>query len=147
VLAVGEDLVQRRAGEAGAQLLFRHLAERLVVAIEEPVEVRMEGLVVGDELGQDKGLKEPGGVGEVPLDGRCLGAGLHHHVLRGERRAEAHGGLSDAAIADEKRGGRRGCGGLLGRHSKLQVEYGCGLDAADEDLVALSVVGAMEPER
>ena len=119
VLAVGEDLVERRAGEAGAQLLLRHVAECVVVAVEEPAEVWMERLVVGDELGQHEGLKEPGGMREVPLDRRGLRTGLHHHVLRGERRAEAHGGGADVAIAHKQGGG----GGLLGQHGKLQTRF------------------------
>ena len=45
----------------------------------------MEVLVVGDELAEDEGLEEPGGVGEVPLDGAGLGAGLDHEVFGRER--------------------------------------------------------------
>jgi hypothetical protein len=81
VAAIAEDLVEGRAGERGAELLFGHLAEGAVVGVEEPMEVRVEGLVVGDEFGEDEGLEEPGGVGEMPLDGRGFGAGLDHHVF------------------------------------------------------------------
>ena len=83
VAAVGEDLVEGRTGERGAEFLFRHLAEGAVVGIEEPAEVGVEGLVAGDELGEDEGLEEPRGVREMPLDGRSFGAGLDHHVFRG----------------------------------------------------------------
>ena len=81
VSAVGQDLVEGRAGEGSSQLLFRHLAEGTVVGVEEPAEVGVEGLVVRDELGEYKGLEEPGGVGEMPLDGGSFCAGLDHHVF------------------------------------------------------------------
>ena len=74
--AVGEDGVRRRAGEAGAEVLGGHVAEGVVVGVEEPREVRMEGLVLGREGSEDKGFKEPAGMGEMPLDGAGLRAGL-----------------------------------------------------------------------
>ena len=83
--AVGEDGVEGRTGEGGAELLLGHVAEGVVVAVEEPVEVGVEGFVGGDELAENEGLEEPAGVGEVPLDGTGLGTGLHHEVFRGER--------------------------------------------------------------
>ena len=83
VATVGKDLVEGRAGEGRAELFFRHLAEGAVVAVKEPVEAGVEGLVAGDELGEDEGLEEPRGVREMPLDGRSFGAGLDHHVFRG----------------------------------------------------------------
>ena len=45
------------------------------------MEVGVEVLVAGEEVAQDEGLKEPGGVGEVPLGGAGLGAGLDHEVF------------------------------------------------------------------
>ena len=81
--AVGEDGVEGRAGEGGAEFLLGHVAEGVVVAVEEPVEVGVEGLVGGDELAEDEGLEEPAGVGEVPFDGPGLGAGLDHQVFWG----------------------------------------------------------------
>ena len=50
--AVGEDGVEGRPGEGGAKFFGGHVAEGVVVAIEEPEEVRMEGLVGGDELAE-----------------------------------------------------------------------------------------------
>ncbi len=81
--AVGEDVVEGRAGEGGAELLLGHVAEGVVVAVEEPVEVGVEGLVGGDELAEDEGLEEPAGVGEVPFDWAGLGTGLDHQVFGG----------------------------------------------------------------
>ncbi len=62
VAAVGEDLVEGRTREGGAQLLFRHLAEGPVVGVEEPAEFGIEGMIAGNKLGEDEGLEEPGGV-------------------------------------------------------------------------------------
>ena len=87
--AVGEDVGERRAGEAGAEDLGGHVAEGVVVGVEEPVEVGVEVLVAGEEVAEDEGLEEPGGVGEVPLGGAGLRTGLHHQVFGRERRGEA----------------------------------------------------------
>lgn len=126
VAAVGEDLVEGWAGEGGAEFLFGHLAEGAVVGVEEPVEVGVEGLVAGDELGEDEGFEEPGGVGEMPLDGRGFGAGLDHHVFGGERGAEGHGGGAHGAEAVEQGGGAGVLGGEMGRlhqHGALQFRF------------------------
>ncbi len=108
--AVGEDGVERRAGEGGAELLLGHVAEGVVVAVEEPAEVGVEGLVAGEEVGEDEGLEEPAGVGEVPLGGAGLGAGLDHEVFGGERRDEREGGGADGPVTGEEEGDR-GSGG------------------------------------
>lgn len=126
VTSVGEDLVEGRAGEGGAELLFGHLAEGAVVAIEEPFEVGVEGLVASYELREDEGFEEPGGVGEVPFDGGGFGTGLNHHVFRGERTTEGHGGGAHGAEAVEQRGGAGGLGGegcLLRQHGALQLIF------------------------
>ncbi len=101
--AIGEDGVEGRAGEGGAELFLGHVAEGVVVAVEEPAEVGMEGLVAGDELAEDEGLEEPAGVGEVPFDGAGLGTGLDHQVFGGERATECGGGGADGLVAGEER--------------------------------------------
>ena len=97
VSAVVEDGTERRPRECGAEFLFRLGGDTVVVAVEEPEEIRMERGVAGREFAEDEGFKEPCGVCEVPLRGAGLGRGLHHHVLRRERftegeRLAAHGG-------------------------------------------------------
>ena len=82
VRAVGENRVERRSRERSAQLLLRHIAERVVVAVEEPMKFGVEGLVSGGELTQNKGLEEPAGMGEVPFHRARLRTRLHHHVFR-----------------------------------------------------------------
>ena len=134
VLAVGEDLVERRAREGGAEFLLRHLAERFVVAVEEPEEVGVEGLVGGDELAEDEGFEEPGGVREVPLDGRGFRAGLHHQVFRRERAAEVHGCGADGPEAREQRGG---CGVLGDMQNLLAFKGQPRFDAGHGAHVAL----------
>ena len=74
--AVGEDVGERRAGEAGAEGFGGHVAEGVVVGVEEPVEVGVEVTVGGEEFAEDEGLEEPGGVGEMPLGGAGLRTGL-----------------------------------------------------------------------
>ena len=108
--AVGEDVGEGRAGETGAEGFGGHVAEGVVVGVEEPVEVRVEVLVVGEEFAQDEGLKEPGGVGEVPLGGAGLRTGLDHDVFRRERGGEGEGGGADGAVTVEQRGSRSGGG-------------------------------------
>ncbi len=112
--SVGEDLIERRPGERGAKLLFRHLAEGLVVAVEEPAEVWVIAFVSGDELGEDKRFKEPRSMREVPLDGRSFRAGLHHQVFRREGSGEVHGGLTDLLEALQQ----GGSDGVLGQHGR-----------------------------
>src|ERR1039458_1070430 len=71
------------------------MAHVLVIAVEEPGEIRVEQPVAGHEFAEDERLKEPCGVGKVPLGRRGLGDGLHHHVLRRERLAERKGPAAD----------------------------------------------------
>ncbi len=80
--AIGEDGVKGRAGEGCAKLLLRHISQGVVVTVEEPEEVRMEGPVGGDELAEDESLEEPAGMGQVPFDWAGLRTGLHHEVFR-----------------------------------------------------------------
>ena len=105
MLPVGDDVGEGWPGEAGAQLLLGHVAKGLVVAVEEPAEVRVEGLVGGHKLTENKGFKEPGGVGEVPLHRGRFGAGLHHQVLGGEWGDKRHGRGANLAKALEQASG------------------------------------------
>ena len=110
VEAVGEDVVEWRAREGGAELFFRHLAEGVVVAVEEPVEVGVEGFVAGEEVAEDEGLEEPACVGEVPLCGAGVWARLDHEVFGGERSDEVHGGGANGFESFAKGAGRAGGG-------------------------------------
>ena len=62
----------------------------------------MEGLIASDELAEDEGLEEPGGVGEVPFDWARLGTGLDHEVLGRERDAELAGSMANGLVAGEE---------------------------------------------
>ena len=99
VRAIAQNDIQRRPRERGAQFLLRHFAQRVVVAVEEPVKFRVEGLVPGNELTQDEGLEEPAGVGEMPLHRTRLCAGLHHHVFRRQRTTKTQARLADGLVA------------------------------------------------
>src|SRR6202012_4547474 len=58
MFAVGEDQIKWWPRKAGPQPLLRHIAECLVVAVEEPAEVRVKGLVRRYKLAEDEGLEE-----------------------------------------------------------------------------------------
>ena len=88
VLAVGEDGIDAGAREGGAQFLLRLIGDVVVITVEEPEEIRMEGLIAGEVFAENEGFEEPGGVGQVPFGGARLGTALHHHVFRGERSAQ-----------------------------------------------------------
>ena len=62
-----------------------------------------KSLVAGEEVAQDEGLEEPGGVGEVPFGGAGLGAGLDHQVLGRERRGERERGGADGSDSGSRR--------------------------------------------
>jgi len=100
--AVGEDVGEWGAGEGGAEPFLGHVAEGVVVAVEEPVEVGVEGFVAGEKVAEDKGFEEPGGVGEVPFDWARLRTGLDHHVFGGEGGAEGGGRLAGGTEAFEE---------------------------------------------
>ena len=102
--AVGEDVRDGRARKAGAEGFGGHVAEGVVVGVEEPVEVGVEVGVVGEKFAEDEGLKEPGSVGQVPLGGAGLRTGLDHQVLRRERRGQGERGCSHGTVALQQRG-------------------------------------------
>ncbi len=85
VLAIGEDLLDAGAGEGGAQLFLRLIGDVVVIAVEEPEEVRMEWLVAVEVFAEYECFEEPCGVGEVPFCWARLRTALHHHVFRCER--------------------------------------------------------------
>src|ERR1700747_3037737 len=67
VPAVGEDVIDAGTREGGPQFLFRLIGDAVVITVEEPKEVGMEGAIAGEVLAKNEGFKEPGGVGEMPL--------------------------------------------------------------------------------
>src|SRR5258708_6231587 len=107
MVPVSKNRVERRPRERRAKFLLRHIAERVVIAVEEPAEFGMEGLITGGELAQDKGLKKPGGVGKMPLHRAGLRTRLHHHVLRRQRTAKLAGSVANSLVTGEQ----RRCGG------------------------------------
>src|SRR5580693_2773394 len=70
---------------------------------------RMEGLVAGRKLTQNKRLEEPTGVGEVPLHRARLRTRLHHHVLWRQRTTKLPGSLANGLVACEQRRCGGGC--------------------------------------
>src|SRR5208282_4987384 len=70
MLAKAENLIEGRSRERRAQALLGKCRKTLVIAVEQPMKIRIEGLVSGQKLTQNEGLKEPGGMGKMPLGGR-----------------------------------------------------------------------------
>jgi hypothetical protein len=113
MMTIRENFAGAGAREGGSEVLIGKLGEGLVVAVEEPGEVGIEELVVREKFTEDEGLEEPSGMGEMPLGGRGFGAGLYHHVLGGERLAQAQTGAPHATkklvdrktVEDCRRGG------------------------------------------
>ena len=126
VVAVVEDLGEGGPGEGGAELFAGLGGDAVVVAVEEPEEIGMEGVVAGREFAEDEGLKEPGGVGEVPFGGAGLGCGLDHHVLWRERLAEGEGLCADRGEpgAEVRGPGLRGRGAGQGGQGSLLLLAG-----------------------
>src|SRR6476469_4802935 len=81
VSAVGKNVVEFGTREGGAQLLFRLVGDVVVITVEEPEEVGMEGAIAGEVFTKNEGFKEPRGVGQVPFCRACLRTALHHHVF------------------------------------------------------------------
>jgi hypothetical protein len=83
--AKGENALARRPREHAAPgaRLPRTLA--LVVGIEAIVESIVEGAVSGEVRAENKGLKKPGNVCEVPFGGARVFHRLDGHVLGAER--------------------------------------------------------------
>src|ERR1700679_179944 len=88
MLAVGENLLDAGTREGSTQLFLRLIGDVVVIAVEEPEEVRMEGPVVSKIFAQDESFEEPGGMGQMPFGGTGLGTALHHHVFRSERSTQ-----------------------------------------------------------
>jgi hypothetical protein len=105
VSAIGKNHIEWGAGEGGAKFLLGHIAEGVVVAVEEPAEVGIVGRVTGEKLREDEGFEEPTGVREMPFDGTGFRTRLHHHVLGGERATERGSSLPNSLVTGKERGG------------------------------------------
>jgi len=66
--SIAEDFVEAGTGKRGPQTLFRKGRKTLVVAVEEPWKILIEEAIAGQELPQNEGLKEPGGMGDLAGD-------------------------------------------------------------------------------
>src|SRR3984885_1548568 len=110
---VTENRIKGRPGKRGAKFFLRHIAKRVVIAVEEPTKFRMKRLISGGELTQDKGFEEPASVGKMPLYRTGLRTGLDHHVFGGQWGTKELAGLTDCLVACEQ--GGCGCSGNCGQ--------------------------------
>ncbi len=98
VRTVGEDFIERRAREQAALRPRMHVADRVIIRVEQVIEASVETAVSRIEGLEDEALEKPGNVREVPLGRRDIGHRLHNRVLGLERADEA---LGDGAHALE----------------------------------------------
>ena len=101
--AVGVDLAYRRPRQQPAFGTWVALADGLVIRVEEVVETRVEFAVAGVERFEQKGLEEPGSVGQMPLGRADVGHRLHDVVLDLERTADLLGDRPDALEPVQRR--------------------------------------------
>ena len=88
MMPIRKDLLRRRSRKRRPQLLLRLLGNRVVVAIEEPDEIRMKRTVPRSKFAEHESFEEPGGVRQMPLRWTGVERGLHHHVFGGKRGAK-----------------------------------------------------------
>src|ERR1700674_3237649 len=91
VMSVGQHFIQRRTGESVPQRLVRLWPQAVVVGIKKRLEAIVKRPVAVQMLRQNKSLKEPAGVGEMPFRGTGFCAGLHHRIFRSQRRRQSFG--------------------------------------------------------
>jgi hypothetical protein len=104
---VGEDVLKRRPGHQAAAGAFYPLAERLVIAVEQRLEARIDG-TIARLLGEDHGLEEPAGMRQVPFARAAVGHRLGRQVLGAQPLGQdGHGGAHGPE-------GRQNVCGLIG---------------------------------
>src|SRR5215469_11604944 len=128
IFAVGKNLGEWRPRKRGTQFFRGNgLAQSGVIAVEEPMEISIEGFVVRKKFAQDKGLKKPRRMCLMPFDRTCFRASLDHLVLRGKIRSQrarlCANGVKIAkhllALVTASRGGRFG-----GNDAGLSIVFG-----------------------
>src|ERR1700742_2732179 len=102
--SIVEDDLERWPRERRAELLLRLGGDVVVIAVEQPKEVRMEGPIAGQIFAQNEGFEEPGGVRQVPFCWAGLRTALHHHVFGCEGVTQCEGLASRRGKVDEDSG-------------------------------------------
>ena len=75
-----------------------HVADRVVVRVEDPLVTIVDGRVAGLPRAEDEALEEPGRVPQVPLRRARFDARLDDLVLDGERRRELERRVAHRAV-------------------------------------------------
>src|SRR6516225_5551532 len=94
MLAIRMRLVQGRTGQDMPQSPQRTLTNSVVVGVEKAAKRGVYRTIVGEMLAQQKCLKEPGGVSQVPFRRACVGHRLQAVVLHRKRSTQPHRGLT-----------------------------------------------------
>jgi len=115
VLAIGADLCHCRPGQEPALATQVHLADRVVIGIEEIVETFVELTIAGQVRDQQEILEEPAGMCQMPLGRADIGHRLRHEILGLQRLAEVQRLLPHAPVAVLQIGVGPAIRGLLGR--------------------------------
>src|SRR5687768_9230894 len=103
--AVAANLIEGGAGESAPDGPVWVAPKPLVVGIKQETEPLVETRVAGEMRYQDKFLKEPGRVREMPFCRARLGHGLDHLIFRCEGFDELQRLLADGIVSVEPRGG------------------------------------------
>ncbi|MCY1303951.1 hypothetical protein D9M70_536830 [compost metagenome] len=103
VRAIGPHPGQRRSRQQTALRPRLARAEGFVIGIEQVGEGGIERAVVRCVRGEQKGLEEPGGMGQVPFGRAGIGHRLDDHVLLAERRDQCRAMAADLQVTIEKR--------------------------------------------
>ena len=99
---IAQRLGDSRARDQAAQIALVHVTGGVVVGVKK---VRVFGnlrLISGHPFFQNKGLKKPGGVGEMPFRRTDIRHRLHHAILRRKVLTESRGEVADLMKAGEQ---------------------------------------------
>ena len=112
MIAIGANLLERRARQQATVRPPVPIADRLVVGIKEIAEPGIEVPIPRHVRAEHELLEEPGRVREVPLRGARVRHALHHAIFRRQRRDQrGHERPSLAEVLSQRSLGRAGLSG------------------------------------
>ena len=103
VPAIGENFAYRRPCQHAPVGAFVHLADRVIIRVEDIVKVVVETTVAGGELLEQEALEKPGDVRKMPFGRTRIRHRLHDEILRQQVLAQREGGRARAEIFRRQR--------------------------------------------